>query len=381
MGLGGSKDPRDRRRRQRQQRRQEGSSARGRVGGAMAPARRGSVVAVRHETNNKGKITTEVTEEAFDLPMPNGLGKALKTLRIKINRTREIDGPYKGSECVRSFVLSLVFRRTVEGLLGLPVSPTRQRKLRKIAYDRVSIEKIPDNKRDELAGPAGSGYDERGWRVNFWKDGHGKRRPGKRFSGRPVHTAIDELSVLEWIFNNGLEALYESPYLIGNRLLPKTDEQRVHEDGVVAGMKLAFGVSTAQPNSESSLHRSRLEKRLIRAFEGDELAALNALSATVIGSRTISREMTQTLPEQKFYLSRELGLAYALYNFPGMRYVMRLDLGKGEVFMEPLRVNKHGTPVMKRYQFFLENAMFQEIPWEAFQGLAFGSPRTRIVVE
>lgn len=377
MGVGGRKDPRDRRRHQ-QNKRKKGSRARGRIGG-----RRGTVMAVREETDEKGKVTTEVTEEAFDLPLSNGLGKTLRTLRVKVNWAKEVAGPWKGEECVRSFVLSLVFRKTVEGITGLPVSLTRQRKLRKLAYDRVSIEKIPNDRRGDLAGvlAIGSGYDERGWRINFWKEGRGKRSRGKRFSGRPVHTVIDELSVLEWIFNSGLKSLYESQYLSSNRFLPKSDEQRVHDNTVAAGMKMAFGVNVGQTCDESSLHRTRLMNRLREVNEGSELAALSAFSETTLGKQTIIQEMKLELPEQRFYFSRQLKKVFALFNFPTMRYVMRVDLDADRVIIEPLRTDRQGRPLMKRYQHFLESTLFEEIDWSAFRGLTQGIGRIKIVVD
>lgn len=197
------KDPRDARRHKLQH---PGGKAPGIVAGV-----RGAVAAVREERDGRGEVRVVVTEDRYDLPVPSALRDRVRSLFVKVNRVEDRQG--SGRRGGRMLVVT--FHEPQGGIRGLPVSNAQDGKLRKLGFTHVVIQWIPPEARDEAAGahPAGP-YDERAFRIAWFKPRGGHQHADEK-GGEVVHEVHDELSALQWIYENDLLALYDVPHLVG----------------------------------------------------------------------------------------------------------------------------------------------------------------------
>lgn len=234
------KDPRDVRRKKTAR---PGGSAHGVIAGT-----RGTIDAVREEKDRAGTVRKTITEERYNLDVPQALRNRVRSVFVKQNR---IETP--GSDTVRGGrVLVITFREPQNGITGLPVSTAEERRLRKLAFVHVTIEFLPLEIRDAAAGPYLGGYDERAFRITWWKPRSGHRHEHEK-GGEVVHGICDELSVLAWLSENDLGTLYEIPRAVKDRLLPMRDEDRDRENALALGLV---------PRAPKSFPRERLGARL-----------------------------------------------------------------------------------------------------------------------
>src|SRR3989339_2209219 len=223
MGFG-KKDKRD----QHHKKPHKGAKTPGHFGG-----KHGQVAQVREEIKGQGEVKTQVVEERFNLTVPYGLKNQIKRVFVKRNRAQDIVLGMPLSEYIRNQVLVVVFRNPQGGISGLPVTLAKKHKLQKLGFTHVTIESVPENHLDHLARPIPGDYDERHMVIRFWKPKAGHRKDGDK-GGELVHEEYDELSVLEWLYENFLLDLYELPHLVSYDLLPKRDQERYAENAIVA---------------------------------------------------------------------------------------------------------------------------------------------------
>lgn len=352
------KDPRDRRRFQRQH---PGGRAPGTVAGVH-----GTVAAVREERDDRGEVRAVIAEDRYDLAVPAELKPRVRSLFVKVNRVDDRTGGNRQG----GRVLVVTFHEPQGGIHGLPVSNAQAGKLRKLGFTHVVIQWIPPEARDEAAGPRLDGpYDERTFRIAWFKPRGGHQHAGEK-GGEIVHEAHDELSVLQWIYENALLALYEVPHLVSQGLLPKRDDDREAENGIAAQAQAFFGRPMGPVHPERVFHRSRLLGRLIERH-GDE-RALAAFEASERCRRAAARLAFDTFGAQTFYVSHGLGLAYAVFHLPNARFVLRVNLRQRTAEVEPMRVDRHGMDEMLAYHRFLTDAAFQRCTWDEFRVAAGG---------
>ncbi|MDO8621933.1 MAG: hypothetical protein Q7R80_01765 [bacterium] len=351
------KDPRDHRRHQRQQ---PGGRALGVVAGMH-----GTVAAVREERDGRGEVRAVVTEERYELTVPPALKERVRSLFVKVNRVDD----RRGSGRVGGRILVVTFHEPQGGIRGLPTSRAEERKLQKLGFTHVAIQWIPEASREEAAGTrvfGSSSYDERAFRIAWFKPRGGHQHAGEK-GGEVVHEVYDELSVLQWIYENDLLALYDVPHLIGQGLLPKRDDDREAENGIAAQAQALFGRPMGPVHPERAFHRSRLLARLIERYEGDSDRALSAFETSERGKRSAARFAFDTFGAQAFYVSHAIGLAYAVFHLPNARFVLRVDLRTRIAEVEPMRVDHHGMDEMLAYDRFLTDAAFRRCTWDEFQ--------------
>jgi len=354
------KDPRDRRRHQRQH---PGGRALGVVAGVH-----GTVAAVREERDGQGEVRAVVTEDRYDLTVPSALKERVRSLFVKVNRVDD----RRGSGRVGGCILVVTFREPQGGIRGLPVSNAQAGKLRRLGFTHVTIQAIPEASREAAAGPRPAcPYDERAFHIAWFKPRGGHQHAGEK-GGEVVHETYDELSVLEWVYENDLLALYDVPHLVGQGLLPKRDDDREAENGIAAQAQALFGRPMGPVHPERVFHRSRLLARLIERYEGDPGRALSAFEMSERGKRTAARFAFDTFGAQAFYVSHALGLAYAVFHLPGARFVLRVELWQRIATVEPMRVDQHGMDEMLIYDRFLTNAAFRSVTWDEFRVLTGG---------
>jgi hypothetical protein len=284
---------------------------------------------------------------------------------VKVNRVDD----RVGSGRIGGRILVMTFHESQGGIRGLPVSRAEERKLQKLGFTHVTIAWIPPDVRDDAAGPRPTGsYDERAFRIAWWKPRGGHQHAGEK-GGEVVHEVHDELSVLQWIYENDLLALYEVPHLVGQDLLPKRDDDREAENGIAAQAQAFFGRPMGPVHHEAVFHRSRLLARFIERY-GEQ--ALSAFEASERGKRTAARVAFDAFGAQTFYVSHALGLAFAVFHLPGARFVLRVDLRARTAEVEPMRVDRHGMDEMLAYHRFLTDAAFQRCTWDEFRAHAGG---------
>lgn len=353
------KDPRDRRRFQRQH---PGGKASGTVAGVH-----GTVAAVREERDDRGEVRAVIVEDRYDLAVPAELKVRVRSLFVKVNRVDDRTGGNRQG----GRVLVVTFHEAQGGIHGLPVSNAQAGKLRKLSFTHATIQWIPPDARDAAAGERPEGpYDERAFRIAWFKPRGGHQHAGEK-GGEVVHEVRDELSVLEWIYENDLLALYEVPHLVSQGLLPKRDEDREAENGIAAQAQALFGRPMGPVHSEPVFHRCRLLARFI-ARSGDAGKALAAFLASERNKRVEARLAFDTFGAQTFYVSRGLGLAYAVFHLPNARFVLRVNFRQRTAEIEPMRVDRHGMDEMLAYHRFLTDAAFRMCTWDEFRVAAGG---------
>lgn len=349
------KDPRDHRRYQRQH---PGGRALGVVAGVH-----GTVAAVREERDDRGEVSAVVTEDRYDLAVPASLKDRMRSIFVKVNRVDD----RRGSGRIGGRILVVTFHESQGGIRGLPVSNAQTGKLRKLGFTHVAIQAIPEASREAAAGTREFGspsYDERAFRIAWFKPRGGHQHAGEK-GGEVVHEIHDELSVLEWVYENDLLALYEVPHLVGQGILPKRDDDREAENGIAAQAQALFGRPMGPVHPERAFHRSRLLARLIERY-GDE-QAIAAFEASERGKRNAARLAFDTFGAQTFYVSHARGLAYAVFHLPNARFVLRVDLRARTAAVGPMRVDRHGMDEMLAYDRFLTDASFRRCTWDEFQ--------------
>ncbi len=212
----------------------------------------GIVAAVREERGRGGVVRSIITEERFNIPMPPAIDDRVRGIFVKVNWERAPHEPTPG-RC-RSRVLVIAFRNPQGGIVGLPVRRAEANKLRKCGYTHVTITWLAEDARDAAAGQRPRGYDERAFRIAWYKPRGGHWQEGEK-GGEIVHAVHDELSVLEWLTRHNLLALYDIPELRVQGFLPLRDEDRS-----AANMRmLAPGHVPHPPNT---FHAERLLRRI-----------------------------------------------------------------------------------------------------------------------
>ncbi|MFZ6014795.1 MAG: hypothetical protein ACOYUZ_00350 [Patescibacteria group bacterium] len=331
---------------------------------------KGSVTAVREEKDPRGNVHNLVLEERFNVPIPNAVKDRVQSLFVKRNSTADAERKSRVIN-VRSHLLVITFREP-QIITGLPVSPAKARKLAKMSFTHVTIERLPEEASNKMHGHHDIGeYDERSYRIVWWKPKAGHRR-GAEKGGEAVYELCDELAVLQWLYENGLAGLYGHRVLTSWKLLPLRDEDREHENAITAQMQMVFGHLFCQPHEQRDFHRTRLLSRLIKHCGVDQDAALEIFAQTVVGKRARSQIDAGTFASQTFYFSQEMGLAYGIWNLPEARYIMCVDLKGRKAHLEPMRVDAHGLDLMEAYHECLTSEKFEQVEWRTFQSLISG---------
>jgi|GEM_PF-2547078 len=323
---------------------------------------KGSVAHLREQTSPKGHLVGIVCEERFDLKPPYGLGTKIKEIFVKHNSILDVQGTTLTSEGWRpgGTVLVIVFR-DMQTIMGLPVTEGRVRKYRKMAYTHVAINRMPKSQQSS---------EENDWAIAFYRHKAGRIRDNEK-SGELALEVQDELSVLQWLFENGLEELTEISTVQSWKLLPKTDSQREAENAIAAqAQTLGFGM---QQHPEKTFHFFRLLKRIAENADGEITDDVKtAYANTVIGGRKVTQLQIGGLSPCSFYYSKELKVCYALYTFPEWKYVVRIDIEHRKTTCEPMKTGIDGEPQWVAYHNFLTSAGFQKIPYDAFASLVGG---------
>lgn len=360
MGLGGQKDRRDQRR---IKRRKKGNRSRG---GPIG--KNGLVTNVQSRHDEETGVTTTRTEERFQVAIPHPLRRRLKSIFVKRNSEMRSNERWDFDKHVRSMLLVIVFKRPVNGIENVLVNPAKERKLRKMGFTHVVIKQIPLLARDKVGGEWIPGYDERAYEMTFFKPRGGHRKKGDK-GGESVYTICDELSVLQWLHENGLESLYTVEYLTSWGFLPKRDEDRHKYNGMCAKAQAFFGRGP-QPIQERQFHRYRLLKRLMQLH--DEEKGKIAFGRSVIGRRVLEEGLTGLLEWKSYYYSQKHGFAYGVFKLPDARFVMRIDLNARKISIEPLKVDVFGNLEVRAYHDFLTGNGFVEIEEYVFLSITGG---------
>lgn len=267
--------------------------------------------------------------------------------------------------------LVITFRDPQQGIHGMPATPATTRKLAKASFTVAVIQRVPEGARDALAGPRTGPYDERGFRLTCCtpKDGH--RQRGQQRDDT-VYDVVDELQVLQFLYEYDLTALYEVPHLATCGFLPKRDEDRAYENAIVAQADTVLGTWSVAPWCEpKTYHASRLHDRLLRIF-GDLDRAARAFEQTVRGARVAGPYNPMRIAQkQQFYCASDVRTAYAIVTHPnGHRLVVTYDLQhRALIAIEPIRRDVHGTEILDGYRArVLENPNYDRMRATAFSG-------------
>ena len=289
-----------------------------------------------------------------------------------VNRNTDIgiDAHYR---TVLSHVLTIVFRGANRHIKGLPVTRARARKLRKKSFTHVTIHYLPESFRDQASGcKTGSGYDERGFMLTFYRHRNGQRKRGEKDS-EIVYQVASELYVLQWLMENGLESIYEIPHLKTRGFLPMLDEERSHRNALCNQVRSLFGKGPEQI-PEKHFYRARLLTRFLELCKGDRVAALEAFAKTKLGSSNMVATMAAGCVSDHYYSSCDLGHSYAIYSFPNEKFVVYINLDTRQIKIETLKVDRNGQARMDFYNRFLTSSLFEESEGDLFTSLA-GSMR------
>ena len=339
----------------------------------------GRVTDIRDETDQDGQLTNQVMETRFDVPTPQSVRGLIKSIFVKRNVVVEREIGMRQHGRVRSDVLVIVprpkARQIVGQISGLPVNDVQAKKLRSCGFTHLTITWIPKAVRHNLFESEehqGVTFQERSYRLAFYRPKSGHHCRGDK-GGQLVHEVTDELSVMQWLFENGLEGLWDSEYLASSGLLPMHDRERKHLMAVAAQMSTAFGVTVGAPKQEQ-FHRARAWARYQQMF-GDQ--AKDRFEQTVIGQQVVGNFKSGTLDIQRFYYAPDMMTAVALYNFKGCRWIVEFDLNERKVNTETMPVDHHGRPTMAEERNFLEGTFFQEVDEPTFRSLTRGMGTAR----
>jgi hypothetical protein len=172
--------------------------------------------------------------------------------------------------------------------------------------------------------------------------------------------------------------------LMVNKLLPKTDEQRIEENALAAQAQILFGRPMAQPHAENAFHRTRLLARCrklciknVEAWDEDGLRkagdhALATYKQSIIGRKMIGELATGDLATQEFFVDESRGFAYGIFNLPGARYIMAVDSERKEFVLHPFREDMSGLEQVEIAGRLLSRAGFRSVDWSAFSAYAQG---------
>lgn len=336
---------------------------------------------------DRGRATRIVREERHNVAVPNALKGEVHHLFVKCNISFTLADETIVDEKVLGQLLVIAFHKsakTARGITGLPVSKAAERKLRKEGFTHVTIHALPREHRDEVAGDRGVNlYDERRFGISFYKPKAGHRDTDAR-GGELVEERYDELSVLQWLYENGLEPLFQVRALSGNGLLPMTDEERERKNAIAAQAQMAFGRPMIHPEPEGAFHRTRLLARLtaihlenVEDWDEEEkhdarLRAVQAFQESVVGRRTAEQFSLGTFSTQEFFLDERRGFAYGIFNLPDTRYIMAADCHRKQFAVQPLPVDMNGNEVLEVFGRRLEGDGFNRINWTTFSSFALG---------
>ncbi|WKZ28638.1 MAG: hypothetical protein QY323_03805 [Patescibacteria group bacterium] len=339
------------------------------------------------EVTEKGRIVRFVREERYNVPVPHGLKGEVRNLFIKRNSAFELDLHGKiYDERALGRVLVIVPHKDAKiarGIVGIPGTNAETKRLRKLGFSHLTIGWIPPDRREEAAGKRPEGYDERAFALNFYHPKSGGRHAGEK-DGELVHEIIDELSVLEWIDENGLAELYTSKPLLANGFLPKTDEQRAEENAIAAKTQIAFGRPALQPHPEHAFHRTRLLERYRTLFRANvdlwdedalakaEMRAREAFAKSRVGRKSFDELSSGRIAAQDFYVDERRGFAYALFNLPGARYIVAIDAARKGITVSPLAEDVSGLEQIMVAGVQLTLSGCVQVDWPVFSAYARG---------
>lgn len=318
-------------------------------------------ITTREERNGKREVTTVVAETRTDVPIPAALKDLVKSLFTKENATARIRD-HQVVELGHSRTLVVVFKKPQNGIRGLPVRKAEAGKLRKLGYTHAVIQALPEAAKLEVEE-----YGEGGWRLEFYKPKGGHRKSDER-GGELVHDTQDELSVLQFLFESDLRALYECPLLTSWKTLPMTDDERERQNGVANMVQALFGRSGGG-HPPASYHRARLLRRFEKLFsDGEPMAderarerAREAFEGTKIGQEVIRRFEAGTFEESSFYVSSDTATAYAIHNAADGQYVVKVVVPERSVEIGLVKRDEHGNALMELYDDFLRSSKFHRI--------------------
>ncbi len=322
------------------------------------------------------RLTRLVREERYNVPVPHALKGEVYRLFAKRNVAFELDqrGEITDTRLLGRVLVIVLHKdaKIARGIVGLPGTAADTKRLRKLGFTHLTISYLPKDCRDEAAGRRPEGYDERAFALRFYKPKGGGRHVDEK-GGEEVHAVIDELSVIEWIHENDLTALYEAKPLVVNGLLPKTDEQRAEENALAAKMQITF-----QPHAQRDFHRTRLLTRYRDLFRANveawdekgiaraEARAYEVFSKTVIAEKAAPELASGQIAAQEFFLDERRGFAYALFNLPGARYIVAVDVARRDILVRPLAEDVNGLEQIEVAGRLLTLAGCQSIDWQTF---------------
>ncbi|MDO8425353.1 MAG: hypothetical protein Q7T01_02465 [bacterium] len=352
--------------------------------GGHAPVPGGKArTATTREVPDARRDTREVTDEhRYNLRVPSALGGHVREIFVKVDRVRTFDQDgRKVRECDVTPKLVIVFRDRQHGVRGMPVPPAAAKRHRRTSFTHAVLQRIPEGARTELAGERTGAYDERGFRCTCFAPAGGQHARGGQH-GEAVFDVVDELSVLQFLYEHDLTALYAVPHLASSGFLPMRDEDRMRDNSIAAQIQAAFG-ATARRNEPPSFHAYRLYERLLtHAAGGDRERTQQAMEGSARGRRFAEPNDPAMLAiSEQFYASEGLGLAYAVYGYPdGGRFVASYDVHRRELLaIDPIPRDADGVEVLHGFQVaFLQNPNYKPVISAVFRAMIAGI-RTRKV--
>jgi hypothetical protein len=195
---------------------------------------------------------------------------------------------------------SLVVVKEDGKITGLPLPKAKLKKLH-VGFRHFVIKYDPDQDREWNNNHLSDGreYDEAGFWIGWYKAKGGHRHQDEK-GGELVAEFQDELSVLQYLYENGLEALYELDTLTEWGFLPMNDDRRFEEEFAhFSGGQTPSGKFIENPKiyHDFSYHKYRLAQRfrdLYRDTVVDDLdletKVREAMAETVIGKSKRSPE-------------------------------------------------------------------------------------------
>jgi hypothetical protein len=321
------------------------------------------------EERAKGKLVAIVTESRVNLTVPEKLKTGgIKALFVKINTATEVVGELAGDTAVRSRVLVVVFTRPQNGITGLPV---RKNKFLKDGFTHFTITSVPKAVRERQGALSEGHYDESGWKITFYKPTSGHRHADEK-GGEVVQEFQSELFVLQYLFENGLTALYGVPLIASWNFLPKRDDMREEENAATAAIQIMFG-RPGRLHPEGSYHRVRLMRHfrdLYResASDEDELEqkVAEAFAQTALGENIAQRFEEGTFERRTYYLALDNSVAYATHNTVDGQLVVKIDLRARAVKVGLVKRGINGNALMELYDDFLVSQNFRQVSWQEF---------------
>lgn len=296
---------------------------------------------------------------------------------VTVERTSSIRVPRRVQYAVRSIrvaqregapaALTIVLADVQRGIAGMPVPPAAVRALSRVRYESAMITRVPPHVRDGAAGPhRTAAYDERAYCLTLRSPLHGDA------GGGVVYDVVDELQVLQFLYDNGLTALYAIPHLVTHRLLPLRDEDRLAENTIAQRLAVTFGTSQEWYHAYRTFHAARLRDRLLMVYGGHVERALEALDGTVRGG--LVPTCTEDAAIGPCYVSDWSPIAYCVCSLAHHRVVATYHIMKRILLgIEPIPCDERGAEHLDGDALmFLSDRTYRAVPWNTFRALALG---------